>query len=275
LVVASLIGTENWRQPFVIYGIIGLFLGILVLIIIREPQRGASEEALQEIDGVYTGRFSMVEFRKVLRVPTLWLAFGLDTCQAAVNWSFAFWAPIYLTRYQIAPTPEAAALALLPAILGFVLGAVIGGIVIDRLRKKTALAAVWVALTAMVGGFIMAMVVFSRSELAQLMTAAFFLGLLTYMVMPAVNMIMFGVVPPEAKASTISASNVILNLVTAFISLFIGISADRYGLRFGFGGAVLFMYLVGIVVCLALIKRYPQDMQVRDQQVAGKIAVKN
>jgi len=140
LVVASVIGTAHWRQPFIIYGVIGLLLGILVLWIVREPPRGASEETVQAVEGVYAGRFSWAEFRKVLAVPTVLLAFGLDTCQASVNWSFAFWAPTYLTRYNIAPTPEAAALALLPAILGFVLGALLGGFVIDRLRHRTPLA---------------------------------------------------------------------------------------------------------------------------------------
>jgi hypothetical protein len=86
---------------------IGLVLGGLVLVIVREPQRGANEEAVEAVEGVYTGRFSLAEFRKVLRVPSLWLGFGLDTCQASVNWSFAFWAPTYLTRYHIAPDAEA------------------------------------------------------------------------------------------------------------------------------------------------------------------------
>src|SRR5512136_862633 len=44
LVVASLIGTTRWRQPFVIYGVIGILLGLAVLVVVREPQRGATED---------------------------------------------------------------------------------------------------------------------------------------------------------------------------------------------------------------------------------------
>jgi len=272
LVVASLVGTERWRLPFIGYGIVGILLGLLVLLIIREPKRGANEEAVQAQHGEYTGRFTLAEFRRVLRVPSLWLTFGLDTCQASVNWSFAFWAPTYLTRYGIAPDADTAALALLPAILGFVAGAVLGGWVIDRWRRRSTLAPVWVALLAMGGGLLMALLVFNLFVLGWLMAAAFLLGLVTYMVMPAVNILLFSVVPPETKATTISASNVLLNLVIAVLSLLIGMISDAAGLRLAFGGVIITMYLLGIGVCLALLRRFPTDMQHRDQEVAERVA---
>jgi len=271
LVLASLIGTENWRQPFVIFGMIGLLLGGLVLWIVREPARGASEEAVVESHGVYTGDFSLVKFRKSVAVPTVLLAFALDTCQASINWSFAFWAPTYLTRYKIAPNSEAAALALLPAILGFVLGALLGGWVIDRLRNRTILAPVWVALAAMTGGLLAALFVFNFFQLAPLMVAAFFLGLITYMVMPAVTMILFSVVPPETKASMISSSNILLNLVVALLSLGIGIISDIAGLRIAFGGVVFVMYAAGVIVCLALTRVYRTDVAHRDNLVESRV----
>jgi MFS family permease len=272
LVVASIVGTRNWRQPFIFYGAIGLALGLLVLWIVREPQRGASEEAVVDSEGVYAGRFSLGEFRKALRARSLRLAFGLDACQASVNWSFAFWAPTYLTRYHIAPNSEAAALALLPAIIGFVLGALLGGWAIDRLRRRTPLAPVWVALIAMSGGFLAAVLVFNLFQMAALMTAAFCLGVVTYMVMPAVSIIQFSVVPPETKATTISASNVVLNLVIAILSFLIGVVSDATELRLAFGGMTLLMYVLGIGVCLTLLRTFEADMHKRDLLVEGRVA---
>jgi MFS family permease len=271
LVVASLVGTHHWRQPFIYYGIAGILLGLLVWIVVREPRRGATEEAVEATDGAYVGRFSFAEFRRVLTIPTVLLAFGLDTCQATINWSIAFWAPAYLTRYHIAPNPEVAAISLLPAILGFVCGAVLGGWLIDRLRPRTTRAAAWVGLIAMAGGFVMALLVFNIFRLGLLMAAAFLLGLITYMVMPAVNIIFFSVVPPEIKATTIATSNVILNLVTALVSLMIGVVSDAAGLRLGFGGAVLVMYILGIVVCLGLLRTLGQDTARRQTVVEARI----
>jgi MFS family permease len=272
LVVASAVGTANWRQPFIFYGLIGIGLGVLVLLFIREPERGASEEAVEAVSGHYTGRFSLKEFRKLLAVPSLLLGFGLDTCQSIINWGFAFWAPTYLTRYGIAKNPEQAALALLPAILGFVVGAVMGGIIIDRLRHRTLLAPAWVSLVAMAGGLVLAAVVFSLNSLGPLMAAAFCLGVVTYMVQPAVNVVLFSVVPPEMKATTISASNVVLNLAVAVVSVLVGVVSDAASLRLAFGGSVLLTYVVGIGVCLALLRNYGRDVQRRNQVVEQHVS---
>jgi len=274
LVVASLIGASRWRQPFLIYGVIGIFLGLLVLWLVREPKRGATEEAVAQSQGEYTGRFDFKEFRRIMTTPSLLLAFGLDTCQASVNWSFAFWAPLYLIRYHIAPDAESAALALLPAIVGFVLGALIGGWLIDRLRRRTDRAPVWVALTAMSGGLAIAFFLFNLFDLTALMTTAFFMGLVAYMVMPAVSIIQFSVVPPETKATTISASNVVLNLVISVLSLLIGLVSDAAELRLAFGGAVILMFFLGIIVCLFLLRTFRSDVARQQAMVLSRVELR-
>lgn len=269
LVVAAVIGTDRWRQPFVIYGVTGLLLGLAVLVLVREPQRGATEESVKAA-GAYTGRFSFAEFRRVLTIPSLLLVFALDTCQASVNWSIAFWAPTYLTRYHIAPNAEVAALALLPAILGFVAGAVLGGWLIDRWRRRTERAAAWVALLAMSGGLVLAYLVFNVFVLGLLMAAAFLLGLISYMALPAVSIIMFSVVPPEIKATTIATSNVILNFVIAVLSLLIGVVSDATQLRLAFGGMVLLMFALGIVVSFARLRTLRRDMAAQQATVRDR-----
>ena len=170
-----------------------------------------------------------------------------------------------------APDAETAAIALLPAILGFVIGALIGGWLIDRLRDKSDRAPVWVALIAMSGGLLMALVVFNLFNLAGLMTAAFFLGLIAYMVMPAVSVIMFSVVTPETKATTISASNVILNLVIALLSFLIGVVSDAVELRLAFGGVVILMFVLGVGVCLALLRTFRKDAAAQQATVSSRV----
>ncbi|CAG0947408.1 putative L-galactonate transporter [Anaerolineae bacterium] len=272
LIVASAIGTAQWRQPFVIYGVIGIALGALVFLFVREPMRGASEEAVEA--GAYLGRFSFAEMRRVWTTPSALLGFALDTCQATINWSLAFWAPIYFTRYRIAPNADAAALALLPAILGFVLGALIGGAAIDRLRAHTERAAAIIALIAMAGGLVAAFITFNLFEMTAVMIAGFVLGLVGYMAMPAVNIVFFSVVPPETKASTIATSNVILNLVIAIISFLIGVISDAAELRFAFSGVVLMMFAIGIGVSLGLLRTLPGDMMKQRKLVEARVNIR-
>ncbi len=270
LVLASVIGTRQWRQPFVIYGLIGISLGFLVWWLVREPPRGASA-ASAEGASLYRARFTFSEFRRVLRIPSVLLSFALDTCQATVNWSIAFWAPTYLTRYHIAPDAESASLALLPAIIGFVLGAVLGGWAIDRLRKNTVRAGAIIALIAMTGGFLLALVVFNTFNLTALMAAAFFLGLISYMALPAVTFNLFSVIPPETKATSISTSNIILNTVIAIVSFMIGVLSDATGLRLAFGGVVVVMFGLGIVVCLLMLRYIGPDIDRQRALVRGRV----
>lgn len=271
LVIASLIGTTHWRLPFTYFGIAGISLGVLVLLFVREPMRGATEEAVDAVAGGYGGRFSFAEMRQVFRTRSALLGFGLDTCQASVNWTLAFWTPIYLTRYHIAPDADTAALGLLPAILGFVLGALLGGWLIDRLRRHTERAAAWVASVAMSGGLVMAFITFNLFTLTGVMAAGFLLGVVAYMALPAVNVMLFSVVPPETKATTIATSNVILNLVIAAVSFLIGVVSDASGLRLAFSGVVLFMFGLGVVDSLFLLRTLPHDMARQKKWVEERV----
>jgi hypothetical protein len=104
------------------------------------------------------------------------------------------------------------------------------------------------------------------------MVAVFFLGLMTYLVMPSVSIILLGVVPPEMKASSISASNVLLNLVISIVTLLVGVVSDAAGLRLAISGAILTMYALGFLVSLGLLRTYRRDLERRDVIVAGRVA---
>ena len=93
------------------------------------------------------------------------------------------------------------------------------------------------------------------------------------MVMPAVTVILLSVVPPETKATAISASIVVLNLVIALLSLAIGIISDVACLRLAFGGIVICMYALGILVCLGLMRVYLTDVYRRDEVVEGRVTL--
>ena len=118
----------------------------------------------------------------------------------------------------------------------------------------------------------MALLVFNVFQLAGLMMAAFILGVVAYMVMPAVNIIMFSVVPPETKASTISCSNVILNLVTAVLSLLVGVISDATELRLAFGGTIVVMFALGVIVSLVLLRTFRKDVAHQQTLIATQIA---
>lgn len=274
LIVGGLLGETNWRLPFILFGIPGIILGLVVLAFVRELPRGGSEEAVLESGGAYTGRFSWAELKRSLQTRTLLLIFLLDACEAAVFYSLAFWAPNYLFSQGIADSLSAADFALLPAILGSVCGSLVGGFFTDRLRRRTPLAAALVSFVAMAGAFIIALLLFNLYDLTAVMVVAFFFGLVGYMIFPSVTVMMYDIVPPETKASVMASDGVISGLVSAGASLTIGLlSRELQSLRLAFGGVCLFFLAVGALLALVVMRRIGSDMQAQDQLVRERIEV--
>jgi MFS family permease len=268
LAVAVLVGTTNWRSPWIYFAIPGIILGIIVFLFIREPERGAAEDEVMEA-GAYTGRFSWAALKRTLRIRSALLVYLMDSCQGATWWAFAFWAPAYLVRRDIAPDSDTAALALLPAIAGFVVGTILGGWLIDRLRRRTERSAVWIALVAAVGALIMSIVVFALTDLTAVLVAGFFLGLFGYLYMPTINVILFDVVPPETRSSAIAADGVFVSGVSALVAFSIGAVSHYVGLwqgleegnlLAGFQGAVTVLLVGAVISALFLLRTINADM---------------
>jgi MFS family permease len=268
LVVAALVGTANWRGPWIYFAIPGIILGIIVFLFIREPERGAAEDEVMEA-GAYTGRFSWAALKRTLRIRSALLIYVMDSCQGATWWAFAFWAPAYLVRRDIAPDSDTAAMALLPAIAGFVVGTILGGWLIDRLRRHTERSAVWIALVAAVGALIMSIVVFALTDLTAVLVAGFFLGLFGYLYMPTINVILFDVVPPETRSSAVAADGVFVSGVSALVAFSIGAVSHYVGLwqgleegnlLAGFQGAVTLLLVGAVISSLFLLRTVEADM---------------
>jgi MFS family permease len=268
LLVAALVGTTNWRAPFIYFGVPGVALGLIVLFFIREPARGAGEDEVIEV-GAYAGRFRWTDIVPTLRIRSVLLIYLLDACQGSTWWAFSFWAPAYLLRRGIAPDADTAALALLPAIGGFVAGTLLGGWLIDRLRQRTEQSAVWVSLISMAGALVMATIVFALEDLTAVLVAGFFLGLFGYLIMPAINVMLFDVVPPEVRSTALAADGVILSGVSALTAFAVGAVSHYVGqarglavgdLRAGFQGAVTVLLAGGVLFSLALLRAAPADM---------------
>jgi len=273
LLVGGLVGEANWRLPFLYFGIPGVLLGLAVLAFVREPRRGASEDAVLEAQGVYTGRFSMAELKRALRTRTLLLIYLLDACEGAVFFSLSFWAPNYLMTYRIAPDLLTADMALLPAIVGFVCGSLLGGVLTDRLRGRLPNAAAWVSFIAMAGGFLIALVMFNVFSLTAVMAVAFVLGMTGYMILPTITIMMYDIVSPETKATAMAGDGVVLGLVSAGASAGIGLlSRQLQDLRLAFGGACLFFLAAGAILALIIARRITADMQDQEKLVKSRVA---
>jgi MFS family permease len=153
--------------------------------------------------------------------------------------------------------------------IGFVAGTVVGGWSIDRLRRRTERSAIWISLLSVTGALAMSFVVFAVRDLTAVLIAGFLLGAFGYLVMPAINVILYDVVPPETRSSATAADGMILSGFSALSALAIGTVSYSVGLsqglaegnlRAGFQGAVTVLLVGAILVTLALLRTAPADM---------------
>jgi len=130
----------GWRNAFLVVGIPGVLLAILVRLTVREPPRGHTEVVKQSLEPV---PFSTV-------VRTMWsfrsfrqIAFGAGT-QAFVGYGAIAWMPAFLIRTHDMSSGEAGtALGLIIGLAGGV-GTVMSGWIGDRLSTRDVRWYMWV-----------------------------------------------------------------------------------------------------------------------------------
>lgn len=154
----------GWRWAFIVVGLPGLALAVLVRWTIREPQRGISEgvtvdEPPEPTREVFRFLWSLRSFRHLA------LASGLH---AFSGYGLATWAPTFLRRVHALSAAEAGTYLRLIIGLGGAVGAVLGGLLADRLSLRDKRWYLWLsALTSIsLVPFVLAFLLFDSLGLA-------------------------------------------------------------------------------------------------------------
>jgi MFS family permease len=128
----------------------------------------------------------------------------------------------------------------------------------------------------------MSVIVFACRELTAVLVAGFFLGVFGYLIMPAITVMLFEVVPPETRGSALAADGVIISIVSAIAAFAIGAVSEYAGarqgldqgnLRVGFQGATTVMLSLGVVFAVALLRTTPGDRAALREYVARRAVV--
>ena len=128
----------NWRTFLIISGIIGITIGLVIFLFVREPKRGQREPALIgiRISGQYF--FDWEIARDIAVKPSFLLLCGLSLFSVLPWTGFSLWISTYLHINQNLIN-ESVYLILLPIIIALILGNVLGGILGDsffRWKKR-------------------------------------------------------------------------------------------------------------------------------------------
>ena len=119
----------GWRAAFMVVGLPGIFLALLVWLTLREPPRGHSEN--KQFDETHLSIMSMLGYfiknRSFRHLCFAGALFGMSA------WGGTIWVPAYFIRtHGMSPAAIGTWLALIIGIAG-VIGAILGGSIADRI----------------------------------------------------------------------------------------------------------------------------------------------
>ncbi len=221
----------GWRTTFIVVGLPGILIAILVRFTMIEPPRGASEESVQ-------GKADAPSFREVAR--TMWqtkatkhVVFG-SALAGFVGYGMTLWLPAFFVRsHGLSQTETGFTLALMSGIVGG-LGTFTAGRLADHLAKKDPRWLAWVVALGK-GGLVPFVIAFFwltdlTSALVVYTVPAFFAG---FYLAPTFAMIQ-QLVPVQMRSVAAAICLFLLNIIgmglgPQGVGILSDVFADAYG----------------------------------------------
>jgi MFS family permease len=246
----------GWRVAFVILGLPGLLLALLIRLTLRDPRRGQSDGELAD-----TANYSFTQAMRLMFTKKSFLAYAVALGLFSFSdTAFEMWSPAYLMRvYHLGSAYVGTWTGALEAPAG-IIGTLVGGIVADRLGSRDARWYLWapvVSVVLMILCILMFLVVGGKLVFVfyflAMMLASSYMGPiigLTQRLMPvrmramaaAIQFLLLNLLGPGAGVSTVGILN------DAFTPRF-GVIAIRYSLMISMivavAGLLLALYAAG------------------------------
>ena len=137
----------GWRAAFMVVGIPGLILALVVRFTVREPIRGAQETA--PVAGAPPPVAVVVRFLAARR-SFIHLSLGIGLT-AFAGYAFAFWAPQFLRRVHEMSSGELGTKVGIGLGTGGAIGSVLAGVLADRLGRRDVRWWLWIPAIACIG----------------------------------------------------------------------------------------------------------------------------
>ena len=233
----------DWRTAFLVAGLAGLPVMLLILLTVREPTRGAAENAAQReappLARVLPEVFGTRSFR--------WLM-AAAACQAFLGYAVLSWGAIYLRRvFAMSPGEAGIAFGGIAALAGG-LGSLGGGLLADRLARRDPRWYAWLSAIVSLAAFPFA-AVFALAQVRDVALLAFApFYLLNNLYVASLWTLVQGLVGPGLRATASATQLAVTNLVGYGLGpALIGFLNDALAPRFG-DGAIRWSLLGAAVI---------------------------
>jgi MFS family permease len=256
---AGLIGQYyGWRWSFIVFGGLGVLLGLALRRLLIEPARGAADVA--DAHGIHTpvasgGRLSLPAFLKLAaRTPTLLCLMGAFMCANFVAVVLLSWMPKFLYDKFGMGLAMAGLTATIFVQLASMGGAPAGGWLADTWRRRTPRGRLAVQMVGVLGGAPFVALCGLTSSVATLIVAltvwGFFKGLYDANIFASA----FDVIRPEARGTAAGFMNAIGWLAGGGSApIVIGIIAQRESLGLAIALASTVYVAAGLLLFIGIV----------------------
>jgi MFS family permease len=247
---AGLIGQHyGWRWSFIIFGALGLLLGLVLSRYLREPERGAADGGI-----AVAAHLPLAQFLRIIwGTPTVLLLMSAFVCANFVAVVLLSWMPKFLYDKFHFNLATAGLIATVFVQLATVAGAPAGGWMADRLRVRHVGGRMMVQILGAAGAAPFVLLCGQADSVVLVITALTFWGLFKGFYDANIFASMFDVIPPEARGTASGFMNMVGWLGGGGTApVVIGYLAQSYGL----GNAISLaagVYLLGAGLLLAAV----------------------
>lgn len=250
--IGGMVGSHwGWRAPFYVSAVPGILFALMILFLMREPERGASE-----VEKTKIGKADLLAL--VTNRAYLSSIFGyafITFCMGGLSW----WMPSFLHRVNGYSLGQAGfTIGAITAVTGIV-GTATGGWIASRLMKRNSSALYLVSAFGCLSSIPFALMTFFGPSWATLPSLAgaeicLFLGT------GPINAATVNAVTAANRASALAGQLLLIHLLGDMPSpLVIGLVSDHSNLRLGMGITTLALVIAGVILLAGgrFVKRHP------------------
>ena len=271
---AGLIGQYyGWRLSFIVFGGLGVLLGLALQRYLVEPRRGAAD--LAEAGGhghAAAGRLRFGEFlRLVGRTPTLLCLMGAFMCANFVAVVLLSWMPKFLYDRFHMGLAMAGLTATVFVQLASMVGAPLGGWLADAWRRRSPRGRLAVQMVGVLGGAPFVALCGMTQSIAWLIFALTLWGLFKGLYDANIFASVFDVVRPEARGAAAGFMNTIGWLGGGGTApLVIGLLAEDRGLGTAIALASTVYLAAGVLLLIGIVFFVTRDAARLQQELAAR-----
>lgn len=268
--------TIGWRMIYILTGMLGLILSVLIYFGVKDIPRGSSEPELTSLSEIRLARFDLPQLMNLIKIPTLRYLFlqgfiGVLPWQVITFWSFRY---LEVERNYTSQTISS---IMIPAVLMIGVGYFAGGFLGDAAFSKDSRGRLYVSIVGVLFGALFLTVTLNIPN-ENIETFRFLLAITCFFIplaSPNIASTVYDVVLPEIRSTATSIQYFLGNLGSAFAPLIAGAIGQKHSLETALLSISLASWLITASILVLSAHYLPVDMDKMHQSLRLRASSSN